>query len=132
MTTSTITSKRMLVAYDPRKPDAPSSDFIAPLNDTTGPLLFGLRSKKEREQGLVVYIGKVVTVNDVFAKLVDSGRKIDNVGQTLRALEAYLRMLQDFKIGNIVGVEQCDKEACGFRLKKVADTPPVKRANFPE
>jgi hypothetical protein len=131
MTTSAITTKKILVAYDPARPEAASSDFMAPINDSAGLLLYGLRSRAKREQGLMVYIGKSITVNDVFAKLVDSGRKIENVAQTLAALEAYLRMLQDFKIGNILTVEACAEEDCGFRLKKIAETPPVKRVNLP-
>jgi hypothetical protein len=121
----------MLVAYDPARPDAASSDFLAPVNDSTGLLLFGLRSKKSRAQGMMVFIGKDITVNDLFAKLVDSGRKIESVERTVAVLQSYLRMLQDYKIGNILAVEPCSEEPCGFRLKKIADAPPVKPINLP-
>jgi hypothetical protein len=46
-------------------------------------------------------------------------------------LEAYLRMLQEFKIGNILAVETSGEAPCGFRLKKIANSPPVKRTNLP-
>lgn len=58
MTDDKITTKKMLVAFDPKRGDKASSDFLAPLNDSTGVSLFGLRSKKLSEHGMVVYIGK--------------------------------------------------------------------------
>jgi hypothetical protein len=131
MTTFTITTKKLLVAYDPLKSEPISGDFLAPINDSTGLFLFGLRSKRQSDNGAMSYLGRAITVNDVFAKLVDSGRKIENVGQTLAALEAYLRMCQDFKIGNILTVEARTEEPCGFRLKKIAEMPAVKRLNLP-
>lgn len=131
MTTNKITTKKLLVAFDPSKGEPRSGDFLAPICDSTGLFLFGLRSKKQSEQGMMVYLGKDVTLNDVAAKLVDSGRKIENVGQTLKAIEAYLQMLQEFKIGNILGIEPCNETPCGFRLKKIANSPPVKRVNLP-
>jgi hypothetical protein len=82
-------------------------------------------------QGRMVFIGKSITVNDVFANLVESGRKIESVERTVAALESYLRMLQDYKIGNILAVEPCSDEPCGFRLKKIADAPPVTPINLP-
>lgn len=131
MSTSNVKTKKMLVSYDPSAPECASSDFLAPINDNTGLFLLGLKSKKPAEQGLVVYLGKEVTVNDLAAKLVDSGRRIESVSQTLKCLEAYIQMLQEYKIGNILGIEPCREAPCGFRLIRVANAPPVKRANLP-
>jgi hypothetical protein len=131
MTEVKTSTKKLLVAYDQSKAVPRSGDFLAPINDSTGLFLFGLRSKKPSEQGLMVYVGREVTVNDVFAKLVDSGRRIQNVSQTLTCLEAYIQMLQEYRIGNILGVEPCSDTPCGFRLRKVANSPPVKPVNLP-
>jgi hypothetical protein len=131
MTQIKTSTKKLLVAYDASKAAPRSGDFLAPINDSTGLFLLGLRSKKPSEQGVMVYTGRGVTVNDVFAKLVDSGRKIENVSQTLKCLEAYIQMLQEYRIGNILGIEPCSESPCGFRLIKVANAPPVKRANLP-
>jgi hypothetical protein len=131
MSVSSVKTRKLLVSYDQSHPERASSDFLAPVSDTTGLFLFGLKSKKTREQGLMVYVGKDVTVNDLAAKLVDSGRRIENVSQALACLEAYIRMLQEYRIGNILTVEPCSETPCGFRLKKVANSPPVKRPNLP-
>lgn len=131
MATNSITTKKILVAYKPSKPETASSDFLVPATDSTGIFFFGLRSRTQSKQGQMVFIGKRITVNDVFAKLVDSGRKIENVDQTLLTLESYLRMLQDFRIGNILAIETCNEAPCGFEFKKIADAPPTKRINLP-
>mgnify|MGYP000303555483 CR=1 FL=1 len=131
MTKLKVTTKKFLVAYDSSEPHKASGDFLVPICDSTGLFLFGLTSKKTREQGVMVYIGKEVTVNDVFARLVDSGRKIEDVDQTLNALQAYLQMLQGYRIGNILAIEPSSDLPCGFRLKKIADRPPSKPINLP-
>jgi len=79
----------------------------------------------------MVYLGKEITVNDVFARLVHTDHKFEDVGRTLKTLEAYMQMLQEFKIGNVLTIELCDDSPCGFRLRKVADHPPTKRVNLP-
>ncbi len=124
-------TKKLLVAYDPSQPHPASGNFVVPISDSTGLFFLGLKSKKRYEQGQVVYIGKGITVNDVFAKLVDSGRKIESVEATVKALEAYLRMLQDYKIGNILRIEPIAEQECGFRLVKVADHEPFEKTKLP-
>lgn len=79
----------------------------------------------------MVYVGKTLTVNNVFAKLVDSGRTIESVEFTMKALEAYLRMLQDYRIGNILRIEPTAEHECGFRLVKTADHEPFKKKELP-
>lgn len=123
MTDTTPTTKKLLVAFDPSKPDAGRGDFLAPVSDDQRIRLYGLRSKASSELGLMVYVGKEITVNDLFAKLVDSGRKIPNVDQTVKMLSDYLTMLQEHKIGNVVSIELPETEPGGFRLVKIANTP---------
>lgn len=125
------TTKKLPVSISYGTYQAKSHEFlIPPLTDGVGEFQ-GLMSGKPFLYGAVSYLGKDITVNDVFAKLVDSGRRIESVERTVAALESYLRMLQDFKIGNILAVEPCSEEPCGFRLKKIADAPPVKPVNLP-
>ena len=132
MTMSKITTKKILVAYDPSKPESGAGDFLVPFDDGTGLSLLGLRSRKRSLQGRMVYIGREITANDVFAKLIDGGsEKIGNVAKAIKAIEAYLEMLQEFRIGNILAVELTGEEACGFRFKKLADASPVKGVNLP-
>ena len=118
-----MTTKKLLVAFDPQKPEKRSSDFLAVVLEGQEPKLLGLKSRKMFVSGMMVYLGKEITANDLFAKLVDSGRKVENVQQTLNVLQAYIQMLQDFRIGNVLAV-QADA-ASGFKLLKLADAPPT-------
>jgi hypothetical protein len=126
-----ITTKKLPVSISYGTCQTKTHEFLIPSLPAGLGGFQGLMSGTSFPYGAVSYLGKDIIVNDVFAKLVDSGRKIENVAQTLKTLEAYLRMLQDFKIGNILTVEACAEEDCGFRLKKLAETPPVKRVNLP-
>lgn len=124
-------TKKLLVAYEPSKPHPASGNFVVPISDSTGLFFLGLKNTKRYEQGQMVYVGKTITVNNVFAKLVDSGRTIESVEYTMKALEAYLRMLQDYRIGNILRIEPTAEHECGFRLVKIADHEPFEKKQLP-
>jgi hypothetical protein len=117
-------TKKLLVAFDPMRPDAMSSDFLAPLHRDGHCILLGLKSREERSIGLVVFLGRAVTENDLFAKLVDSGARMIDVNQTLAMLRSYLIDVQALKIGNVVRV-RCPKEKDNFEFEfeVVAKTP---------
>lgn len=131
MTNQKVTTRKLLVRYDPVKPRTRSGDFVVPIHDGAAVTLIGLDSGKRCQQGKMVFLGEDITMNDVFAKLVDSGQKIESVERTLKMLEHYLQSLQDFKIGNIIGIEPSSDEPCGFRLKKVAERPPTEKTPLP-
>jgi hypothetical protein len=116
-------TKKLLVAFDPKRPDQRSSDSLVVVLEGAQPMFLGLKSKTPIDSGLMVYVGKEIKANDLFAKLVDTGQKIQNVGLTLRTLETYILRLQDFRIGNLLSVEA--DSANGFKLVKIADMPPV-------
>lgn len=116
-------TRKILVAFDPIRPKAQSGDFVVPVFVDGSVRLVGLSSGKPVNQGMMVFLGREITVSDVFAKVVDSGRKIANVAQTVKMLGDYLTMLQDLKIGNIVGLEMTDGSPGGFRLVKLANSP---------
>ncbi len=131
MTKDKTITKKLLVGYEPTRRNTASSDFLIPMQDSTGLFLFGLKSKKPYEQGQMVYIGKEITADDVFAKLVDSGCRNDDVQGTLQTLDAYLRMLQDYRIGNILRIEPNVENACGFCLIKIAEHEPFEKKKLP-
>lgn len=116
-------TKKLLVAFDPSRADVATGDFVVPFLEVDAASFFGLRSKKSSTLGVMVYVGKEVTVNDLFAKLVDTGRKIPNVEQTVSMLADYMSRLEEHKIGNVVAIEAAAEEPGGFRLKRVANTP---------
>jgi hypothetical protein len=102
MTTSPPkTTKELLVAFDSARASSAAGDFIVPVFDADAALLFGLRSKKSSQLGVMVYLGKEVTVNDLFAKLVDTGRKIPAVDQAVNMLTDFMPQLEYHWIGNM-------------------------------
>lgn len=117
-----MVTKKLLVAFDPKKPDHRSNNFLVLVMEGAEARLVGNKSKKPVASGLVVYLGSEIKVNDLFAELVDTGRRIESVEQTLRTLEQYIEKLQGFRIGNLLGVES--DAVNGFKLVKLADAPP--------
>lgn len=99
-------SKKVLVAFDPEKPDKSSSDFLVPVQVESGDIeFFGTRSGKTVRYGMVILTSRAITENDLFAKLVDTGRKVPNVANTLEVLANFLEAMKSVKIGNVVEVE---------------------------
>lgn len=78
----------------------------------------------------MVFIGKDITEKEFFAKLVDSGQKIESVGRTLKNLGDYMQQLDGFKIGNVLGVVPKADEV-GFSLFKVAEKPKTEAKQLP-
>ena len=99
-------SRKVVVAFDPEKPDKSSSDFLVPVQGESGDIeFFGTRSKKTVRYGTVILTSRAITENDLFAKLVDTGRKVPNVANTLEVLANFLEAMKSVKIGNVVEVE---------------------------
>jgi hypothetical protein len=113
-----MSTKKLLVAFNPKKPTSKSSDFLFPLIVDGHPKFLGLSSGKYFEYGMVVMTGKEVTENDVFAKIVDLGRKVENVDQMLGEISEYLAMFKNYKISNVLKVVDNSSESRGFSLEK--------------
>ncbi len=112
--------KKMLVPFDEKNPGKVSRDFIYP--ETAGSDVFftGIKKTKKWNKGMVVYTGKDITANDLFAKIVDSGKKIDSVQRFVDDLREYLLQVSEFSIGNILEIQRDGSR--GFRLKKVGSS----------
>jgi hypothetical protein len=117
-------TKKLLVAYDESKPAAEKGDFLVIIFEGTDPVFFGLKSRRTCKSGRMVFVGKEIRPEDIFAKLIDSGRKIENVDQTLKNITSYIRQLENFKIGNVVAIAAKNNDL-GFELVKVAEMPKV-------
>ena len=124
------TTKKMLVAFDPAKPAKASSDFLVPVLDNGEFVFFGTKSKRTVTLGMVVFVGREVTMNDVFARLVDSGRKIPAVAETLDVISNYLSQVSGLKIGQVVQVSG-DASREGFLLQGVKVTKPANKRSLP-
>ncbi|MBS0262398.1 MAG: hypothetical protein JSS02_10650 [Planctomycetes bacterium] len=118
-------TKKLLVAFDPVRPDAQTSDFLIPWHRDGKPLLIGLKSGKESALGTVVFVGREITRNDLFAKLVDSGMIIANVEDSLAMIDSFLKCVQLLKIGNVARICSSSQltNASVVRLEVVAKTP---------
>lgn len=114
-------SRKVLVAFDPVNPGRKSSDFLVPIVTDDGELaLLGSRSGKIAPYGLVVMTNKTVNENDLFAKLVDTGRTIASVDECLARLAKFIDQLNIVRIGNIVEISSNNRE---LKLEVAANTP---------
>lgn len=115
-----MNTKKLLVAFDPKKPTSRSSDFLLPMVIDDNPMFLGLSSGKYFEYGMVVMTGKAVTVNDVFAKVVDLGRKVDDVDEMLDLIAKYFELVKKYKISNVLKVVDDLSVSYGFDLEKTS------------
>jgi hypothetical protein len=118
-----MTTKKCLVAFDLECPETPSRDFLAPVWEGDAPRLLGLESGKFWDYGRVVFVGQDITKNEVFAKLVEAGRNISDVDQTLAELESYLGMVKEHCIGDVMMIERSPSGTVGFALRKAKAKP---------
>lgn len=109
----------MLVPFDEKSPRKRVKDFIYPHIENAEPTFVGINKPTIWTKGIVVFVGLDITANDVFARIVDSGAKIDSVDDLFSTLQSYVTQLSEFKIGNILEIEKDDLH--GFRLTKFAD-----------
>ncbi|QDV29798.1 hypothetical protein Spb1_17150 [Planctopirus ephydatiae] len=115
---------KMLVVFDPTKPDSQTTDFLIPWSRDGQRVFLGLKSGKESALGMMVFIGRSITENDLFAKLVDSGAVIPDVDETLALLRSYVERLQSLKIGNVARIRSIDQvNGSDVELELVANTP---------
>ncbi len=119
-------TKKMPVSVSHGKFKSKSKEFIIPFTGGDREGFVGIESGKAAQYGLITYIGKDVTVNDIFAKLVDSGQKISNVEASIALFSDFIEQIQQFKVGNIIGISY-SKEGIGFKLVKEANRPSKKQ-----
>ena len=115
-------TKKLLVAFHPDTLDPQSSDFLIPWSLDDRPIFHGLESAKYHEFGIMIFLGRAISENDLFAKLIDSGAFIGNVEHTMTALRSYIGQLQELKIGNVIRIVP-SAGGTPFRLDLVARAP---------
>ena len=115
-------TKKLLVMFDPATPDAQSSDFLIPWSREGQAVFLRLKSGREHKNGMMVFVGRLISEKDLFAKLVDSGAFVSSVEETLDNLRNYIDQLQALKVGNVVRIATESGEAT-FRLELVANSP---------
>lgn len=95
-------TKKMLVAWDPDNPDSTAARFLYVSEQDTGYALKDIKKHVRSDFGLVVFTGKELAANDLFDRLVDSGKRIPNVDQQVQLFEKYLAEIKTIKVGSIV------------------------------
>ena len=111
-------TKKSLVQFDPENPTRPSSDFLVPTREGGSSVLLGSASHRVSRLGLVVYVGRELTAQDLFARLVETGRAIDSVDAALADCASFLDQVSSLRIGQVVQTE--DRAESGeFRLVTV-------------
>jgi len=125
-----MSTNKLLVAYGESKPTAGRGDFLAVVFEETIPVFLGLKSHCIYKFGRMVFLGKEITTEALFAKLVETGRKIESVDRALKTTTAYVHQLEMFKIGNVITIESKKNDA-GFELIKVAEMPATERKRIP-
>jgi len=109
---------------------AKSDEFLIPFIEKGKKGFRGLKSGQTVEYGLIAYIGKEINEKDVFAKLVDSGQRINDVDATLKMISRYIENVQMFKIGNIISIKYSD-DGLDFQLIIEANSPPKSKGKLP-
>ena len=126
-------TKQMLAAFDLTQADPRPGEFVIPSCSEGGWLFQGLRSGTEYRYALTVFVGRLVTENDLFAKLIDTGAKIPTVAGTLGMFKQYLDVISKLKVGNVVQMRQPAQGAAErFNIELFATTPSAARAKSQE
>lgn len=118
-------TKKMPVSITFKDFNTKLEEFVIPFAGKEKKGFRGLNSGNASKYGMITFIGKKISANDIFAKLVDSGQKIDDVDATLSIISQYLEELQQFKVGNVISVSYTDDLA--FKLAKEANKPTKKK-----
>jgi hypothetical protein len=114
-----MATKKILVPYDLDNPKKDYNVFLYPnINSLQNNSFIEIGKDKEWKVGRVVFVGKTITKNDVFAKIVDSGVRIESVNKLLHQLDEYLNQISSFKIGDIVGIRYVENSFDLFNYKK--------------
>ena len=112
-------TKKMPVSVSYGDFKSKSDEFLIPFaNEASG--FLGLSSGNSSTYGMVTYIGIEIDENEIFKRLVDSRRKINNVDKMVNRIVEFIEQLQQFKVGNIISIDYLDGED-KFTLVKEAN-----------
>lgn len=113
-------TKKLLVPFAPSRPEWNSTDFLIPRLRESKVELRGVDGGERFEFGRMVYIGLPVKESDLFARLVDSGTRIESVEDALISLRRYIDLLQGIKIGSVARIDPLRSNGHDFGLEVVA------------
>lgn len=120
--------RKIIVPIEIEKPDKKINDILYPKLTKEGAKFVRIKNEKEWKYGMIILKGGGITVNDLFAKIVDAKTKIESVKKLSNTLRVYLEKIKEFSIGNIVIIESSDDND-GFILKKYSNRPKMRSYN---
>jgi hypothetical protein len=95
-------TKKLLAAYDVSQPDGQPGELLVPWVEDGQLALLGMRSGKAYSHGIVVYVGREVSEQDVFARLVDAGKMFSDLDQVMAGIARYVSLVREEKIGSVL------------------------------
>ncbi len=114
-------TKRLLVPFDPARPEWNPREFLIPIIRNGKLRLVGLKKGSEFELGSVVFIGRSIDERELFDALVDSGLNLETPEQDEVAILAqYVAKVRLLRLGNVARLKSTES---GFELDVVAKTP---------
>ena len=100
-----VTTKRLLSSL------GHPSEFLVPDPDSGSDYFRGISSGQAHQSEALSYIGKPIGVQDILGRMSDSLKSEVTVEQWHSVIETYLLALQEYKIGNVLGISTT-KETC--------------------
>lgn len=112
-------TKKLLAAYDVEHAEARPGELLVPWMEGGRLGLIGMKSGRIYSYGTVVHVGREVSEQDVFARLVDAGRHFADLDQGMAIIGRYVRLMPDKKIGSVVRLADQDQGAGDFELESI-------------
>ena len=94
-------TRKVLIPRDINNPKKYVKDFLYPDPSNGTLVLRGIKTGKVYEHAMVILTSEI-NENDIFKSIVDSGTKIESVESLMNSLREYVKLLPNFKIGNVV------------------------------
>ena len=114
-------SRKILVPVDIENPAKKINDILIPIMDDDSIFLFGLKTKKKWEYGMIVLKGGGIDENEIFSLIVNEKIKLSTAEEdSLKIIEEYLKEINKFKVGNIIYIGKSEDDKM-FELKKYAN-----------
>ncbi len=98
-------TRKILVPIDIDNPSKKINDFLYPDPTENGFVLRRIKTGKEWKFGIVILTSEI-NENDIFKKIVDSGKKIESVDKLRNSLKDYVLQMPTFKIGNVLKLNE--------------------------
>lgn len=102
-------TRKILVPIDIENPEKTINDFLYPKPTENGLVLTRIKNGEKWDFGMVILTSEI-NEYEIFKKIVDSGTKIESVENLLKVLKDYVQETPNYKIGNILEINDANKQ----------------------